>query len=117
MNLDDLHRHLQLEIRAARGGLNREVTCGYASDLLSYAMAKARTGCVWVTLQGHVNVVAVASLADAAGIIITEGLEPDADTIEKANEEGIPILTTELTTFTVVGRMFELGIPGVDDLD
>jgi hypothetical protein len=117
MNLDELRRHLQLEIRAARGELNREVTCGYASDLLSYAMAKARTGCVWVTLQGHVNIVAVASLADATGVIITEGLEPDADTIEKANAEGIPILTTDLTTFAVAGRMFELGIPGVDDLD
>lgn len=117
MKLKELCRQLQLEVRAARGKLDREVTSGYAADLLSCAMAKAQAGSVWVTLQGHSNVVAVASLADMAGVILTEGVKPDAATIERAEEEGIPILTTELTTFTVVGRLFELGVPGVDDLE
>lgn len=114
--LEELCHELQLEVRAAPGKLGVEVTGGYASDLLSCVMAKAQTGNVWVTLQGHPNVVAVASLINLAGVIITEGMTPDAATIEKAEEEGIPILTTELTTFTVVGRLFELGVPGVDDI-
>jgi len=80
-------------------------------------MAKAQAGSVWVTLQSHSNIVAVASLADMAGIILTEGMEPDPATIEKANEEGIPILTTELTTFTVVSRLSKLGVSGVDDVE
>jgi hypothetical protein len=115
MTLEELCRQLQLEVRAAPGKLDAEVTGGYASDLLSCVMAKSQVGNVWVTLQSHPNVVAVASLAGLTGIIITEGMNPDAATIEKAEEEGIPILTTELTTFTVVGRLFELGVPGVDD--
>jgi len=117
MKLKELCHQLSLTVRAAQGKLDREVTGGYATDLLSYAMAKAQAGNVWVTLQGHPNVVAVASLTDMAGVILTEGTKPDAVTIEKANAEGIPILTTELTTFTIVSRLFELGVLGIDDVE
>ena len=114
MTLEELSRKLSLDVRTATGKLGTEVTGGYAADLLSCAMAKGREGNVWVTLQSHPNVVAVASLLNLAGVIVTEGMIPDAATLEKAEEEGIPILTTELTTFTVVGRLFELGVRGVD---
>lgn len=114
MTLEELCRQLPLEVRTAAEKLDTEVTGGYAADLLSCAMAKAQEGNVWVTLQSHPNIVAVASLLDLAGIIITEGMIPDPATMEKAEEEGIPILTTGLTTFTVVGRLFELGVPGVE---
>ena len=114
MKLEELCRKLSLEVRTAAEKLGTEVTGGYAADLLSCAMAKAQAGNVWVTLQSHPNIVAVASLLDLVGIIVTEGMIPDATTVAKAEEEGIPILTTELTTFTVVGRLFELGVPGVD---
>ncbi len=114
MTLEELGRKLSLDVRTATGELGTEVTGGYAADLLSCAMAKAREGNVWVTLQSHPNVVAVASLLNLAGVIVTEGMIPDAATLEKAEEEGIPILTTELTTFTVVGRLFELGVRGLD---
>jgi len=116
MTLEEICHELHLEVRAAPGKLGVEVTGGYASDLLSCVMARAQTGNVWVTLQGHPNVVAVASLANLAGVIITEGMTPDAATIEKAEQEGVPILTTDLTTFTVVGRLCLMGVRGVDDV-
>ena len=114
MTLEELGHQLSLKVHTAAGKPGMEVTGGYASDLLSCVMAKAQAGNVWVTLQGHPNIVAVASLLNLAGIIVTEGMIPDATTVEKAEQQGIPILTTELTTFTVVGRLFELGVPGVD---
>jgi predicted transcriptional regulator len=116
MTLEEIRRQLSLEVRTA-GELDTEVTGGYAADLLSCVIAKAQAGNVLVTLQSHSNIVAVASLLDLAGIIITEGMTPDAATIEKAEEKDIPILTTQLTTYTVVGRLFELGVPGVDDIN
>jgi len=116
MKLEEIWRQLQLEVRAAPEKLGAEVTGGYAADLLSCVMAKAQAGYVWVTLQSHPNIVAVASLINLAGIIITEGMKPEDVTIKKAEEEGIPILTTELTTFTVVGRLYELGVLGVDNI-
>ena len=112
MKLSEIVEKLSLSVEAASEKLDTEVTGGYASDLLSCVMAKARKGNVWVTLQSHLNIVAVASLLQLAGIIVTEGMSPDAATLEKASEEGIPILTTGLTTFTVVRRLSELGIRG-----
>ena len=114
MTLEELDRQLSLKVHTAAGKLGTEVTGGYAADLLSCVMAKAQAGNVWVTLQGHPNIVAVASLLNLAGIIITEGMTPDPATLEKAEEQGIPILTTPLTTFTVVGKLSALGIQGVN---
>ena len=114
MKLEEINRQLGLETQTGVDKLHVEVTGGYASDLLSCVMAKAQAGNIWITLQSHPNIVAVASLLNLAGIIITEGMTPEATTIEKAEKEGIPILTTPLTTYTVVGRLFELGVLGVD---
>jgi BioD-like phosphotransacetylase family protein len=114
MTLQKIIEELSLSVQAAGNKLDTEVTAGYASDLLSCVMAKARKGNVWVTLQSHLNVVAVAALLQLAGIIITEGMSPDAATLQKADEEGIPILTTSHTTFTVVGQLAELGIQGAE---
>ncbi len=114
MKLEELSRQLSLEVQTAPEKMQVEVASGYASDLLSCVMAKAQQGTVWVTLQTHSNIVAVASLLNLAGVIITEGMTPDGTTVQKANEEGVTILTTELTTYTVVGRLFEMGVPGVD---
>jgi predicted transcriptional regulator len=112
MILQRIVEELSLSVQAAGNRLDTEVTGGYASDLLSCVMAKARQGNVWVTLQSHLNIVAVAALLQLAGIIVTEGMSPDAATLAKANEEGIPILTTSETTFAVVARLAHLGVQG-----
>ena len=112
MTLRELASKLCLSVQAGADKLDREVSGGYASDLLSCVMARARKGNVWVTLQCHVNVVAVASLLELAGIVITEGAIPDAATLAKASDEGIPILTTSKTTFVVVGELTGLGVQG-----
>jgi hypothetical protein len=115
MTLSELARKLNLAVATSTGDMDVAVTGGYASDLLSCVMAKARKGNVWVTLQSHLNIVAVAALLQLAAIIVTEGMIPDESTLQKAAEEGIPILTTPATSFTVVARLAQLGIRGVDD--
>jgi hypothetical protein len=85
-------------------------TGGYASDLLSCVMAGAKSSHLWVTLQAHVNIVAVARLLDLSAVIITEGARPDAATLEKANSQGVILLSTARPTFEVVGRLWELGL-------
>ena len=70
-----------LTVRTAPQRLDAEVTGGYASDLLSCVLAKAQQGNLWVTLQAHPNIVAVASLLDLAGIRVPgymqgQSLEP-----------------------------------------
>jgi len=87
-----------------------EPTCGYASDLLSCVMAGAPKKSLWVTLQAHGNIVAVATLLDLSAIIITEGAQPDQTTIDKAREENVILLSTEAPTFYVIGKLWELGL-------
>jgi hypothetical protein len=94
------------------GNMEREVSGGYASDLLSCVMARARTGNIWITLQAHPNVVAVASLLDLAAVIITEGVEPDRETVDRAEEHRVTLLGSPQTTYVVAGWLSALGIAG-----
>ena len=112
MTVQEIVAGLALEVAAGADRLDKEVTGGYASDLLSCVMAGAQAGNMWVTLQAHLNVVAVAALLDLACVVITEGARPADDAISRANEEGIPILLTSESTFTVVGKLYQLGIRG-----
>lgn len=100
------------KVRSGLSRISAEVTGGYVSDLLSDVMANARAGDLWVTLQVHHNIVAVASLKEIAGIVIIGGREPDKETLAKAEKENIPILLTELPAFEVVGRLYQMGISG-----
>ncbi|NLK09040.1 MAG: serine kinase [Firmicutes bacterium] len=85
---------------------------GYCSDLLSDVMGRATAGCVWVTNQVHVNVVAVASLVEAAAVIIAGGVCPESQTLEKAAATHVPLFTSDLSAFEVVGLLYEMGVKG-----
>lgn len=110
MKVSQIVDALSLTVEAGRHSLDAEVTGGYAADLLSCVMAGAARGNLWVTLQGHLNVVAVATLNELAGIIVTEGKPVSPDTLAKADDEGIPILTTDKGTFEIVGSLWEMGV-------
>ena len=112
MKLADLVDTLGLDVRCARGNLGNEVSGGYASDLLSDVIAKGSPGDLWITLQVHQNIVAVASMKDLAGIVLVNGREPEEDTVQKAETEGIPVLVSKLPTFELVGRLYHLGVRG-----
>jgi predicted transcriptional regulator len=113
MKLKEIVDRLGLRVMAAGEKLDQEVTGGYASDLLSDVMANSREGDIWVTLQVHPNIIAVATLKDLAGIVIVQGRKPEDHTVEKAGQEGVPILVSELQTFELVGRLYNLGISGM----
>lgn len=88
----------------------KNVTGGYTSDLLSDVIANSKKDNLWITLQTHVNIIAVASLKELAGIIIVKDKEPDEDTLQKAEQENIPIFSTDMNAFLISGRLYELGI-------
>ncbi|MCA1953590.1 MAG: hypothetical protein LDL12_00415 [Anaerolinea sp.] len=85
-------------------------SAGYTSDLLSCVMAGAAHGSIWVTLQAHGNIVAVAALLEITAVIITEGAMPDPATINKANQEGVTLLSTPRSSFEIIGRLWEMGL-------
>ncbi|GKX28882.1 hypothetical protein SH1V18_13620 [Vallitalea longa] len=110
MTVAELIKQLNLELVAGEKGLQAEITNGFVGDLLSVVMGKAKEGNAWVTIQSHVNIVAVAVLTGAACIIVSEGFKIEKEAIEKANEENIPILSTEESSYKVVSELIKLGI-------
>jgi len=112
MKLHRLASTLDLEAKSASAHLDNEVTGGYASDLLSDVLAHGRQGDLWVTLQVHGNIVAVASMKDLAGIVLVNGRQPDDETLERAEAEGVPILVSRLPAFDLIGKLNSLGLHG-----
>lgn len=90
--------------------LYAEVEGGYASDLLSNAMGQAQPGMVWVTMQGHQNVAAVASLIGLSAVIVAGDGPVANDTLHKANLNDVVIVATEESAFDIVGKLYALGV-------
>jgi len=108
MTVQDIVSQLNLTVCSGQEGLQREVKGGYTSDLLSDVMGHAQEGDIWVTLQTHKNVMAIASLKEIAAIILVKGHLPEEDTLEESNNENIPILSSPLQTFEITGQLYKL---------
>jgi predicted transcriptional regulator len=108
MNVETIVKELSLKVRSVSDKLNNNVTGGYTGDLLSDVIANSHEGDIWITRQVHQNIVAVASLKEHAGIILTNSCEPTQETIEKANQEKIPLIVSDLPAFELTGKIYNL---------
>jgi serine kinase of HPr protein (carbohydrate metabolism regulator) len=108
MKIKEIIEKLQLKALAGQENLDMDITGGYTSDLLSDVIANSKEGNLWITLQIHQNIIAVARLKDLAGIIIVNNREPDEDTLKKANEENVPVLCSQEMAFEISGKLYEL---------
>ncbi len=113
MTLKDIADEFALEVLTAKDMLDVEVTDGYTSDLLSDVMANTKEGNLWITLQIHPNIVAVAKLKELCGIVIVNKRQPEEETIKKAEEEKMPLLQTADSAFTISGKIY--GVIGPKD--
>jgi len=114
MDLETIARELALRHLTPQldSPAQTEIVAGYASDLLSDVLANAPQDGVLVTLQVHLNVIAVASHAELGAVVFTSGRAPEADVVEKAVAEGLQLFSTDADTFDVVGRLYALGVKG-----
>lgn len=90
---------------------DREIKCGYTCDLLSHVMGRGQADMAWITVQAHMNVIAVAALMDFACVIIPEGLPVDETIVLKAADEDIIILSSEKTAYELVVLLANSGVP------
>jgi hypothetical protein len=117
MKLGKIVEALGLKIRTGEKQVKEiEVEGGYASDMLSDVIANAREGYLWVTLQTHANILAVAKLKDIAAIVLVNNRKPDQDTLEKAEKEKIVVLESDLSAFELAGKLYEMGVRGAGKL-
>jgi predicted transcriptional regulator len=108
MKVSELVEKLDLTVYSGREGLSREIKGGYVSDMLSDVMGNSVEGQVWITLQVHQNVMAIASLKELAAVILVNGLEPQENTMKHSDEENIPVLGTNLSTFEIAGELYRI---------
>jgi serine kinase of HPr protein (carbohydrate metabolism regulator) len=108
MTLKQIVEKLNLVILSADKNLEDKVSFGYSSDLLSDVIANSKEKELWITLQIHLNIVAVAKLKELSGIILVNNRKPDEETLKKAEEENIPILSTQDSAFVISGKLYAL---------
>jgi hypothetical protein len=108
MKLKEIVDNLQLQVLVGQERLDTEVTGGYTSDLLSDVMANSKGKNLWITLQTHENIVAVAKLRDLAGIIIINNRRPDEETLKRAKDERVTLLASGETAFSITGKLYGL---------
>ena len=111
MNVQELAKLIDAKDMIPEADKNTEVTCGYTCDLLSWVMAHGCEGMAWVTVQTHMNVVAVAALAEMACVILPENIDMPREILSKAEEEGLCVLKSPLSAYAICGRMAAQGIP------
>ena len=108
MKLNEIIETLKLKVFAPSPAGGQTVTGGYTSDMLSDVIANAEKDGVWVTIQTHSNVIAVASLKDIAAVVMAGGHEPSEETVELARKKGVCVLGTGRTAFEITGELFKL---------
>jgi len=88
---------------------DRDVDGVFVSDMLSDVMAGAKSGNLWLTIQTHKSIVPAANLVDISAIVVTSGKQVPEDTVSLASRYNIAILSSELATFELVGKLYGLG--------
>ncbi|PKM66309.1 MAG: hypothetical protein CVU95_11660 [Firmicutes bacterium HGW-Firmicutes-2] len=110
MTINDVQTILKATVVTQSLYENNEVLSGFVGDLLSVVMGKAKEQCAWITIQGHINIIAVGTLINVGCIIVTEGFKVDEDAIKKANEEDIVIMTTQLSSYEAAALLSRDGL-------
>lgn len=78
---------------------DKKIDALYIGDLLSWVMGHASENQAWLTVQTHINIIAVALLKEISCIVIVEDAEIPQDTLDKAQEEHLAILSTSLSAY------------------
>ena len=110
MKLDQILGLLEGKVVTEYYDGNKEASAGFVGDLLSVVMGKATEDCAWVTIQSHINIVAVATLVDCACIIVAEGYAVDENAVTKANMEEISIISTKLSSYEACSVLARNGL-------
>jgi predicted transcriptional regulator len=108
MNIKDIIEKIGVKVLSGKDSLDTPISGGYTSDLLSDVIANSKEGNVWITLQTHQNIIAVAKLKDLAGIVLVNNRTPDEETLKKAEDERVPLMITHESAFVISGKLHSL---------
>jgi serine kinase of HPr protein (carbohydrate metabolism regulator) len=112
MTVEEIVAELGLKVLTGREHLKREISSAYCCDLLSRVISRSSKNSLWITIQTHLNIVAVATMLEMACIVIPENVAVDEKTLAKAEEEQVVILSSSMSAYTLSGKLYSLGILG-----
>ena len=115
MKVRELAEKLGAKVLSGEENLETEISCGYSCDLLSWVMAHGKKGMAWITVQTHMNVIAVASLMEMSAVILPEGITMEGPLLEKAREEGVAVLQSKKSAYALCALMEKGGLPADTD--
>lgn len=98
------------EMIAGVEALNKEISGVFTGDLLSWVMGNCEAGDLWITVQSHLNVVAVSALKEISALVLAQSALPTQEMLDKAFEENIAVFTTSLSAYEVCRKCVELGL-------
>lgn len=110
MIIKDLLNIKNLKVINDEVTLDRNVENVYIGDLLSWVMGHLEEDSIWLTVQNHLNVIAVGHLHDVAGIVFVEGSYPLEEAIDKAKESDIPLFVYDGSSYELAIALHELGL-------
>ena len=108
MKVKEIVEKLNLNVFNKNANLDAEVSNGFVGDLLSHVMGNSSEEQIWITVQTHKNVLAIASLNDLSAVLLIDDLEPDKHMLEAAENEGIAVLGTDKQAFEIAGEIHDL---------
>lgn len=108
MKVSEIINRLNLECLGSKPDDLQEITGCYASDLLSLAMSNVQSGNIWITVQTNINILGIASLTDASCVIVAQSMNIDKSVVDKANEEGICLLRSDMDAYTLCNELGNL---------
>ena len=115
MKLREIVEKLDFKVVNESDNMDVDIRRGYASDMLSDVIANVGADDVWITIQAHQNIVAVAVLKGVAAIIIANKRNINQETIAKAKSENVALMLSDLPVFEIAGRLYDMGIRGITE--
>ena len=114
MTINDAVRLTGAKVVTPDVDVEREISTGCVCDLLSWVMTHGRANMAWVTVQTHMNVIAVAALLEFSCVILPNGIDMPQNVVDKAIEEGIAVLQSPMNAYEVCGCLYSAGLKGAD---
>jgi predicted transcriptional regulator len=114
MNIRDLIRIIDGKLITQPMNLNREIKGGFGADLMSDVLASIQPEAVLLTGLCNPQVVRTAQMADVTAIVLVRGKHPPIETIQLANAEGVPLISTPYGMFDVCGRLHDQGLASLE---
>jgi hypothetical protein len=114
MNVKELISYINGDLLTKSGDLDREIKGGCGADLMSDVLASIQPDAVLLTGLCNPQVVRTAQMADVAAIVFVRGKKPNIETIELAEKENVPLITSPYGMFELSGRLYQAGMPSLE---